>query len=76
MIIIMIKIVVQVGMTNYGGIALKTVKLSLNENLLCLVLGSSSLLSGLFIKVALPTSLNISESNKRICEKGGEQIRC
>lgn len=76
MIIIMIKIVVQVGMTNYGGIALKTVKLSLNENLLCLVLGSSSLLSGLFIKVALPTSLNISESNKRICEKGGKQIRC
>jgi hypothetical protein len=38
---------------------MKTVELSFNENLLCIILGSSSLLSGLFIKLALPYNLII-----------------
>ena len=40
---------------------MKTVELTFNENLLCLVLGSSSLISGLFIKLALPANLIISQ---------------
>ena len=39
---------------------MKTVELSFHENLLCLLLGSSSLVSGLFIKLVLPYNLIIS----------------
>jgi hypothetical protein len=46
-------------MVKYGGESMKTVELSFNENLLCIILGSSSLLSGLFIKLALPYNLII-----------------
>jgi hypothetical protein len=46
-------------MVKYGGESMKTVELSFNENLLCLLLGSSSLLSGLFIKLTLPHNLII-----------------
>lgn len=47
-------------MVKYGGESMKTVELSFNENLLCLLLGSSTLLSGLLIKVILPHNLIIS----------------
>ena len=46
-------------MVKYGGESMKTVELSFNENLLCIILGSSSLLSGLFIKLVLPYNLII-----------------
>jgi len=39
---------------------MKTVELSFHENLLCLLLGSSTLLSGLLIKLVLPHNLIIS----------------
>lgn len=38
---------------------MKTVELTFHENLLCLVLGSSSLVSGLLIKLVLPANLII-----------------
>ena len=38
---------------------MKTVELSFAENLLCILLGSTSLLSGLMIKVFLPSHLVI-----------------
>jgi hypothetical protein len=44
-------------MVKYGGKSLKTVELSFKENLLCLVLGSTSLLSCLAFKVILPDNL-------------------
>lgn len=48
-------------MVKFGGRSMKTVELSFNENLLCLLLGSSSLLSGLFIKLSLPKNLIICQ---------------
>jgi hypothetical protein len=47
-------------MVKYGGKSMKTVELTFHENLLCLLLGSSTLLSGLFIKLVLPYNLIIS----------------
>jgi hypothetical protein len=44
-------------MVKYGGKPLKTVELSFKETLLCLVLGSTSLLSCLAFKVILPDNL-------------------
>lgn len=38
---------------------MKTVELTFNENLLCILLGSSTLLSGLLIKLILPHNLII-----------------
>jgi hypothetical protein len=46
-------------MVKYGGKSLKTVELSFKENLLCLVLGSTSILSCLAFKVILPNNLII-----------------
>jgi hypothetical protein len=46
-------------MVKYGGESLKTVELSFKENLLCLLLGSVSLLSCLAFKVLLPEHLII-----------------
>lgn len=40
---------------------MKTVELSFHENLLCLLLGSSILISGLLIKIILPHNLIISK---------------
>jgi hypothetical protein len=47
-------------MVKYGGESLKTVELSFKENLLCLILGSTSLLSCLAFKIILPKNLVIS----------------
>jgi len=44
-------------MVKYGGESLKTVELSFKENLLCLLLGSTSLLTCLGFKVLLPENL-------------------
>jgi hypothetical protein len=49
-------------MVRYGGKSLKTVELSFKENFLCILLGSTSLLSGLLFKVILPEHLIISSS--------------
>lgn len=47
---------------------MKTVELSTNENLLCIVLGSSTLLSGLIIKLILPKNLIICKYGVEIGE--------
>lgn len=54
LIILVSTIIIQLTMVKYGGKSLKTVELSFKENLLCLLLGSSSMLSGLLLKVILP----------------------
>ena len=53
-------IIIQLTMIKYGGRSLKTVELSFKENLLCLLLGSTSLLSGLAFKLLLPHHLIVS----------------
>jgi len=55
-------IVIQLTMVKYGGKSLKTVELSFNENLICLLLGSTALLTGLLIKVVLPENLIVCPS--------------
>lgn len=40
---------------------MKTVELTFHENLLCLIIGSSSLLAGLVIKLLLPANLIICQ---------------
>ena len=60
LIIIISTIIIQLTMVKYGGKSMKTVELTFNENLLCIILGSSSLISGLFIKLVLPANLIIS----------------
>jgi hypothetical protein len=44
-------------MIKYGGKSMKTVELTFHENLLCVVLGSSSLIYGLLTKALLPENL-------------------
>jgi len=53
-IILIGTIVIQLVMVKFGGRSLKTVELSAMENTLCVLLGASSLLSGLLIKLVLP----------------------
>jgi P-type Ca2+ transporter type 2B len=61
-IILVGTIIIQLTMVKYGGKSLKTVELSFNENLMCLLLGSTALLTGLLIKVVLPENLIICPS--------------
>lgn len=61
LIIIIATIIIQLTMVKYGGESMKTVELSFHENLLCILLGSSTLLSGLLIKLVLPHNLIISK---------------
>lgn len=65
LIIIVSTIVIQLTMVKYGGKSMKTVELSFSENLLCIILGTVSLWSGLAIKLFLP-------SNLIICPQGVE----
>ena len=60
LIIVVATIIIQLTMVKYGGKSLKTVELSFKENLLCLVLGSTSLLTCLMFKTILPNHLIIS----------------
>jgi len=57
LVIVVSTIIIQLTMVKYGGKSLKTVELSFKENLLCLVLGSTSLLSCLFFKIILPANV-------------------
>ena len=58
-IIVMLTILIQLIMIRYGGKSLKTIELSFEQNLLCLLIGSSALFSGFIIKVILPENLII-----------------
>ena len=60
LIIVVATIIIQLTMVKYGGESMKTVELSFKENLFCLLMGSTSLLSGLLLKVVLPHHLVIS----------------
>jgi magnesium-transporting ATPase (P-type) len=68
LLIIVATIIIQLTMVKYGGESMKTVELSTNENLLCIVLGSSTLLSGLIIKLILPKNLIICQYGVEIGE--------
>lgn len=68
LVILVCTIIIQLTMVKYGGESLKTVELSFKENLLCLLLGSTSLLSGLLLKVILPHHLIITLSGVEIGE--------
>jgi len=59
LVIVIGTIIIQLTMIKYGGRSLQTVELSFKENLLCLLLGSTSVLSGLSFKVLLPHHLII-----------------
>lgn len=58
-VIVVFTIIIQLTMVKYGGESLKTVELSFKENLLCLLLGSTSILSCLLFKIILPANLII-----------------
>ena len=58
-VILISTIIIQLTMVKYGGKSMKTVELSFNENLLCLLLGSTALLNGLFVKLFFPENLII-----------------
>ena len=60
LIILVSTIIIQLTMVKYGGKSLQTVELSFKENLLCLILGSTSLLTCLIFKTILPEHLIIS----------------
>jgi Ca2+ transporting ATPase len=66
LIIVVCTIIIQLTMVKYGGQSLQTVELSFKENLLCLLLGSTSLLSCLAFKVLLPENLIICASGIEI----------
>lgn len=57
LVIVVSTIIIQLTMVKYGGESLKTVELSFKENLLCLLLGSTSLLTCLLSKTILPNHL-------------------
>jgi Ca2+ transporting ATPase len=60
LVILVSTIVIQLTMVKYGGKSLKTVELSFKENLLCIILGTFSLIAGLLIKTFLPENLIVS----------------
>lgn len=59
LVILISTIIIQLTMIKFGGKSMKTVELSFHENLLCLILGSSSLIYGLLLKIILPENLII-----------------
>lgn len=48
--------VCQLFIVQFGGMALKLVPLSLNQHLVCIVIGALSLVWGVFIKTFVPDS--------------------
>lgn len=44
------------AIVQYGGMATRTVPLTLNENLICLAVGAFSLVWGIIVKLILPVS--------------------
>lgn len=59
LVIIISTIIIQLTMIKFGGKSMKTVELSFHENLFCLILGSSSIVYGLLLKIILPENLII-----------------
>jgi Cation transporting ATPase, C-terminus len=57
LVILVATIIIQLTMVKYGGQSLQTVELSFKENVLCLLLGSTSILSCLAFKIILPKNL-------------------
>lgn len=60
LIILVSTIIIQLTMVKYGGKSMKTVELSFKENLLCIILGTFSLIAGLLVKTFLPENLIVS----------------
>jgi hypothetical protein len=52
--------IVQFSIIKLGGKSLKTVELSFEENMICLLLGSLSLFAGFVEKTILPSHLIVS----------------
>lgn len=59
LIILIVTLAIQVACVEFGGQALRTVPLSLNEHLLCLGLGALPLLFGPIFKLTVPSSIFI-----------------
>jgi hypothetical protein len=62
LVILITTIIIQLIMIKFGGKSIKAVELTFYENLLCIVLGSSSLVYGLLTKILLPDNLIICPS--------------
>lgn len=52
--IILSTLAIQVAMVQYGGAAVRTVPLTLNQHLMCLGIGAFSLINGAIVKAILP----------------------
>jgi hypothetical protein len=68
-VIVVITCLVQVAMVQFGGKVTKTEALSLDQNLLCIVIGSGELIWGVFVKYwPLKWFERFSMSNEPITE--------
>jgi Ca2+ transporting ATPase len=56
-IILIMKMTVQILMVEYGSRFLRTIPLSIYEHLICIVIGSFSIIQGLLVKFLIPTTL-------------------
>ncbi len=52
--IILSTVAIQVALVQYGGAAVRTVPLTLNQHLICLGIGAFSLINGAIVKAILP----------------------
>lgn len=55
--ILVLTIVVQITMVNYGGKAVRCAQLNTSQNLMCTYIGAGSLLWGMIVKFVLPSFL-------------------
>lgn len=58
--ILIVTFIVQFSLMAFGGSAIRTVPLTLQENMLCFVVASMSLFSSFLFKVGLPKNIEIS----------------
>lgn len=60
LVIVVLTIFIQFQMVRFGGKSLKTVPLTFKQNVLCIIIGSTSLWTGLLIRSILPQNFSIN----------------
>jgi hypothetical protein len=69
LIIVVVTCAVQIAMVQFGGKVTKTEALNMDQNLLCIAIGSGELIWGVFVKFwPLKPFLKLSMSNEPISE--------
>ena len=65
-LILIATFLIQMFLARFGGEVVKTIPLTFLENVLCLIIGSSSLLFGFVIKTILPSRIHFSKDGAEI----------